>query len=190
MHFVFDIRTTVFLLVAVASCTVDGCQIHGVDSGVCTHRYLPETYENGHMSKREARRMAQSMWANATDDDESSCSGEHCMPFCGRYIANYYPPCVPNNGAFELKKDRNFPNGRNQLTTAMKDRWVEVQVMAIIAERIAIETNKTARKLGVDEYGTKGKRTRVRFHKNKACQKAYERYACWVNFPRCGTSYV
>lgn len=54
-----------------------------------------------------------------------------------------------------------------------------------IARRIAIETNKTAKKLGVDEYGQKGK-SKKRFYKNKACQDAYKRYACFTNFPRCG----
>ena len=49
------------------------------------------------------------------------------MPFCGRYIASYYPPCVPDPGV-ALYRDQNFPNGRFQdHTTRAKDRWVEEQ---------------------------------------------------------------
>ena len=93
------------------------------------------------------------------------------MPFCGKYIANYYPPCVPAPAA--LAPDDNFPEGRfHNHTTKTKDRWVEQTVLSIISRRIEIETNKTAKKLGVDEHGRKGKRTKIRFHKNKACQVA------------------
>lgn len=108
------------------------------------------------------------------------------MPFCGRYIANYYPPCVPNPGVATFEKDQNFPEGRNRrYTTRFKDRWVEEQVTGIIDGRIDVETNQSAKNLGVDGYGRKGSKAKIRFHKNKACQDAYKRYFCWLNFPRC-----
>lgn len=151
-----------------------GCEIHGTDSGQCTYRYLPETYQNE--TEKQARNIAQSLWACEDGDD--------CMPYCGKYIAAYYPVCVPQTSF--LSRDQNFPQGRFlSHTTREKDRWVEESAIAMIEERISIETNRTARKLGVDEYGNKG-RTKVRFHKNKACQESYKKFACWLNFPRCG----
>lgn len=142
-------------------------------------------------NKKEARKLARAQWANATDKEKkdgiSDCEGPHCMPFCGKYIAAYYPVCVPNTDAFTLPgRDRQFPHGRLYPTTADKDAWVESSALAMIERRIAIETNKTARKLGVDEFGeVSEERTAVRFNKNNACQQAYERYFCWLNFPRC-----
>ena len=80
-----------------------------------------------------------------------------------------------------LPKDQDFPEGRHtEHTIREKDRWVENSVKSIIETRIAIETNKTARKLGVDEFGTKGKNTAIHFYRNQDCQLAYERYFCWV----------
>ena len=153
-----------------------GCQIQGTDSGQCTYRYLPETHKNETVKEKQARKIAQSLWA--CDD------GDNCMHYCGKYIAAYYPVCVPQASFFS--RDQNFPQGRFlSHTVREKDRWVEENVLAMIEERISIETNKTARKLGVDEFGSKG-RTKVRFHKNKACQESYKKFACWLNFPRCG----
>jgi len=167
---------------------VKGCEIHGTDSGVCTYRYLPETYINATTKEKKARQIALTNWANDTDGPCKNGEGDHCMPFCGRYIAAYYPVCTPTPNA--LERDQNFPNGRFQdHNTRSKDRWVEEQVTSIIDNRIAIETNRTARRLGVDEYGRKGT-TKIRFHKNKDCRDAYTRYMCWLNFPRCGEYYM
>lgn len=148
-----------------------GCKIHGTDSGVCEYSYLPEYHRDTTSSEKEARERAKDQWANRTDDQP--CEGDQCMPFCGVYIAHYYPVCTP---LFSKRHDH---------STRTKDRWVEEHVTSNIARRIAIETNKTAKKLGVDEYGQKGK-SKKRFYKNKACQDAYKRYACFTNFPRCG----
>ena len=49
------------------------------------------------------------------------------MPLCSRYIASYYPPCVPK-------------------ATRDKDRWVEEQVTAIIEKRIGLEKRKEVKK--------------------------------------------
>ena len=136
---------------------------------VCTYRYLSSTYKQSTRGDLEAYEVARQQWANSTDGPCKDGEGDHCMPFCGKYIANYYPPCVPVPAA--LEEDINFPHGRHHNhTTRTKDRWVEEKVLSLISRRIEIETNKTAKKLGVDEHGNKGKSTKVRFNKNKACQ--------------------
>ncbi len=131
------------------------CKIQGTESGVCTYRYLPSTYQDGIRSNLEAIGMASQNWANGTDGPCRDGQADHCMPFCGRYIANYYPPCVPNNGV-ALERDQNFPNGRFQdHTTRAKDRWIEEQATSIIENRIEKERRKQSER---------------RFYKNKACQ--------------------
>mmetsp|Transcript_7811 Transcript_7811/g.14717 ORF Transcript_7811/g.14717 Transcript_7811/m.14717 type:complete len:201 (+) Transcript_7811:1570-2172(+) len=165
------------------------CDIHGTDSGVCSFRYMPSTYINDTVNEKKARAIAKSQWANDTEGPCLHGEGDHCMPFCGKYIAAYYPVCVPKTQS--LDGDYNFPNGRFKDHTRIqsKDRWVERTVVSIIEQRIVIETNKTARKLGVDEHGQLGK-TKVRFHNNRHCQEAYKRYFCYLNFPRCGKFYT
>lgn len=160
------------------------CHIHGTDSGLCSFRYMPSTYLNETVNEKKAREIARSQWANGTEGPCMNGEGDHCMPFCGKYIAAYYPVCVPKSQA--INGDHNFPNGRFKYHTIQsKDRWVERTVASTIEQRIAVETNKTARKLGVDEHGQPGK-TKVRFYKNRDCQEAYKRYFCYLNFPRCG----
>ena len=81
-----------------------------------------------------------------------------------------------------LPKDQDYPNGRFTLHTIReKDRWVEHKVKSIIESRIRIETNRTAKRKGVDEYGILGRQTAIHFDKNRDCQLAYERYFCWVS---------
>lgn len=80
------------------------------------------------------------------------------MPFCGVYIANYYPPCVPRTQ--QLPPDQNFPDGRHSdHTTRAKDRWVETTFLE--------------------------KARSNAFRRKRDCQEAYKRYLCWANFPRC-----
>lgn len=160
------------------------CKISEYESGTCSYRYLPKSYKNSTVKERQARKLALAQWKNGTEGGPcEDGEGEHCMSFCGKYIANYYPPCVPNVESIDA--DRNFPDGRwKSFNVKTKDRWIEQETIRIIEERIAIETNKTARKLGIDEFGNKGK-TKRRFHKNRACQEAYRKYMCWINFPRC-----
>ena len=107
--------------------SIYSCKIHGADFGICTYRYLPSTYQDGVRNNLEAIEMANKNWANDTEGPCKYGEADHCMPFCGRYIANYYPPCVSNE-------------------SRAKDRWVEEQVSSIIAERIEVEKTKTARK--------------------------------------------
>ena len=106
---------------------IHSCKIHGTESGVCSYRYLPSTYQNGIRSDLEAITIANQNWANETDGACKNGEGAHCMPFCGRYIASYYPPCVPK-------------------ATRDKDRWVEEQVTSIIERRIGLEKRKEAKK--------------------------------------------
>jgi len=163
-------KSLLFALLSSTSHYSQSCKIHGTESGICTNMYLPSTYKNDDRSDLEAITMANINWANNTDGPCRDGDGDHCMPFCGRYIANYYPPCVPNSKV-ALERDQNFPNGRfQQHTTRSKDRWVEEQVTSIIQERIDLEKQKLSKK---------------RFYKNQACQDAYKRYFCWLNFPRC-----
>ena len=103
--------------------------------------------------------MANINWANGTDGPCKEGEGSHCMPFCGRYIAHYYPPCVPNAGV-ALNRDKNFPEGRyHGHNTREKDRWVEEQVTSIIETQIGLEAKKKAKK---------------RFYKNKTCQVCFD----------------
>ena len=103
------------------------CKIHGTESGVCSYRYLPSTYQDGFRSDLEAIKIANQNWANKTDGPCKNGEATHCMPFCGRYIASYYAPCVPK-------------------AIREKDRWVEEQVTAIIEKRIELENRKEAKK--------------------------------------------
>lgn len=113
---------------------------------------------------------------------EKGNEAHYCMPFCGKYIANYYPPCVPlplfkeddsshlNNQYYEItQKDHNFPNGRfHSHTIFEKDQWVEQSVKSIIRDRITQETN----------YSKGAPKVPRRFYKNENCQLAFERYFC------------
>jgi len=167
-----------FLQVLFQPCT--SCNIHGTDSGICTNEYLPETYGEGLAGMERSSKR----WQHGTDGPCKYGDADHCMPFCGKYIANYYPPCIP--APMSLPPDQNYPNGRYiKHTVRTKDKWIEETVMSTIQRRIDIETNETARKLGVDEFGNKGETTAIRFYKNEDCQEAYTRYFCWINFPRC-----
>ena len=103
------------------------CKIHGTESGVCSYRYLPSTYQDGIRSDLEAIEMSNKNWANKTDGPCKNGEADHCMPFCGRYIASYYPPCVPK-------------------ATRDKDRWIEEQVTVIIEKRLDLEKRKEAKK--------------------------------------------
>jgi hypothetical protein len=156
--FITSVSITIHLILILNLDAVDGCEIMGIDSGYCEYQYLPETYINETTKERAARKIAQSKW---------NCDDESCMPFCGKYLASYYPFCAPSPPAIAM-----FQNH----TIRSKDRWIEEQVTSTIANRIAIETK------GLGEDGQKAKK---RFHKNRACQDAYKRYACWLNFPRC-----
>lgn len=152
-----DIRTlfkdfaAVFLILAgLTSYSVKGCVIMGRDSGYCENKFLAKTYISETIGERSARKIAEKNW---------DCEDESCMPFCGRFIAAYYPFCAP------------IPNNMLNHTIRSKDSWIEEQVTSTIAKNILIETQSGAKK---------------HFHKNKACQDAFKRYACWLNFPKCG----
>ena len=116
------------------------CKINGdVGSGICYYDYLP-AYNNG------SRDLAEKRW-NCNDD-------ERCMPFCGKWIAEYYPPCIPSIQKI-VKKDRNFPHGRfYEHSTFRKDQWVQRQVEQIFEE--------SQRKQGY-------------FYNNEDCRNAFER---------------
>ena len=119
----------------------ESCKIQGEKhSGVCLYDYIDGSNRN---------------W-DCQDNDR-------CMPFCGRYIANFYPPCVPSRQF--LERDRNFPEGRfTNHTTLDKDRWIEQKVKEIF--------ELSERRKGY-------------FFKDEDCRLAFERYMCWLNFPRC-----
>ena len=181
-HLVVIVRYAVFIAPWAVSLSLSclACQLHGSDSGICTDRYLPATFGGGLEDIEDAAKQ----WQNGTDGPCKEGQADHCMPFCGRWIASYYRPCIP--APMFLLKDQNFPEGRHgKHTVREKDRWVEETVTAIIDARIAVESNITAQKLGVDENGVKGRKTAVRFYGNPDCRHAYKRYFCWLNFPRC-----
>lgn len=171
-------RTILFLTAAAPALS---CKIQGTDSGVCTDEYLPSTYGD---DRTLSVQVAQKRWMNGTDGPCRNGEGDHCMPFCGKWIANYYAPCVPAPMSFAQSKG--YPGGRHKkFSVREKDRWVEETVTNVIANRIKIEINKTAMELGVNENGKKGKNTPIRFYNNPDCMEAYKKYFCWINFPRC-----
>lgn len=142
-----------------------GCQIHGTESGVCTRRYLPLS------SALEDIERSRSLW-------------ERDVPFCGRFVASYFRPCVPSGPAASWSAaDKNFPEGRAVAAgddggvedvglIREKDAWVERTVNDVVRSRI-------------DQEGRQGSK---HYWKNDDCQEAYARYLCWLNFPRCDDS--
>ncbi len=157
------------LLLAQSTFTL-GCVIHGTDSGVCTREYLPASSELSAIEEAKTKWMAD-------------------MPFCGRFVASYYSPCVPSKPTKEwTTADANFPHGRIATSSSSnvesnvnvdvhsiraKDAWVEQSVSSTIQGRIESEK----------EQGTR------HYFRNKDCQEAYSRYMCWLNFPRCSDEF-
>ena len=111
------------------------------------------------------------------------------MPYCGRWIASYYSPCVPARPAAAwTAPDANFPDGRlggsssgsddgglDVHSIRAKDSWVERTVRSAIQSRIDIEM----------QHGSK----HHRYFQNDDCQEAYASYTCWMNFPRCSVDF-
>ena len=106
------------------------------------------------------------------------------MPFCGRFIASYYSPCVPSNPTQEwLEPDANFPEGRLISTDSQedihsiraKDKWVQDSVTSTISTHVESEKIK-----GSSHY---------HYFRNNDCQEAFARYSCWLNFPRCSDEF-
>ena len=115
-----------------------GCRIHNSDSGVCTKKYLPTSPELDAIEEAKTRWQAD-------------------LPYCGRFVASYYSPCVPSKPTDAwIAPDANFPNGRlaasGDSTTAdeeedvhsirSKDAWVEQTVTRTIQARIDLRSNK------------------------------------------------
>ena len=144
------------LAVIAAASTVSGCMIQNTDSGVCSYKYL--TTSQATLEEIEA---AKERW-------------QLDMPFCGRYVSSY-APCVPASSSTSSSVPEWLfsSDSTNQDLNAIqeKDRWVELQTVQTIEERIEQE-----RLLGKNHY---------RYYGNKDCQDAYAAYVCWLNFPRC-----
>ena len=135
------------------------------------------------------------------DSSVSKTLGDHCMPFCGPFLLHEirdeeynfpgFVPCVPRDQS--LPVDRNFPQGRHtKHTTKSKDAWVELAVNAWMIRRKLAETDELDMEEVTDEYGVldtnDGGATALRFTKgkvNQACEDAFSRYMCSINFPRC-----
>ena len=139
-----------------------GCVIHNSNSGVCTKKYLPVSDNIQAIEEAKARWQAD-------------------LPFCGKYIGNYYSTCVPANPTSDwTAADANFPDGRLALSDSdeghledvysiqSKDKWIEETVTSTVESRIELEQQRGSR----------------HYFKNKDCQEAYGRYMCWLNFPR------
>ncbi len=175
MRKILSITSLLLILIILHPYQINSCKIQGTQSGVCTYRYLPSFYQDGTRTEREAIDLANLNWANGTEGPCKEGQGDHCMPFCGRYIAHYYPPCVPNEGV-ALNRDQNFPNGRFlNYNTREKDRWVEEQVLGIIERQVELEGKKKAKK---------------RFYKNKTCQVIFVRYSKRIHQFPLGRSQV
>ena len=109
-----------------------------------TKKYLPSSSELAAIEESKA------LWT--TD-----------MPFCGRWIASYYKPCVPSRPTEAwAAADGNFPAGRligrvddgpeDVTSIRNKDKWVEGTVAAAIQSRIDLE--KENRQHHYFRYGT------------------------------------
>lgn len=144
------------------------CDIHGTNSGICTNEYHPSSYAiDGDELDVQAIQQAKIKWQSD-------------MPYCGKYIANYYSPCVPSRPSTEwASPDANFQFGRlmkgesktDVASVQTKDNWVRETVTSTIQGKIELE-----REQGSNHY---------HFNQNKDCQEAFARYSCWLNFPRC-----
>lgn len=140
------------------------CTIHNSDSGICTNKYLPTSTEINDIENAKTRWLAD-------------------MPYCGRWIASYYAPCVPSKPTPAwLAADANFPDGRLTNDRGLdidlirnKDRWIEDTVTNTIQARIGLEKEQ-----GSSHY---------HYFRNNDCQEAYARYTCWLNFPRCSDEF-
>ena len=97
------------------------CVISGTDSGTCSKRYLPSTYDV------RAIETARSLW---------DCEGRDCLPFCGKFVASY-EICLPKSDGVPLPPDQNFPHGRFHHTTSTyyKDSWVKKTALETIANK-------------------------------------------------------
>ena len=117
------------------------CKLHGsdIDSGVCLYSFF--------QSNNDDNKDAITKRWNCYDN-------EQCMPFCGKWIADYYSPCVPSIQKI-TKADRNFPQGRfHKHSTFMKDQWIKQKVEHVFEE---------------------SQRSRGYFYNNEDCRKAFER---------------
>lgn len=140
---------------------VDACQIQGYDSGTCDY--------------------------GIRDDYDYRVAN---MPFCAEYVD--YVACVPKYKP--IAPDRNFPHGRFfNHTILRKDYWLYMMVMGNIRFRVDVELQAANCGKGCDkdvnEWGefSKDHQDKIvpRFYANRECKKAYMKYACWINFPRC-----
>lgn len=138
--------------------SIIACNIHGTNSGICTNKYLPSTYAiDGDSLNLEAIQKAKSEW-------------QKDMPYCGRWIASYYSPCVPSKPNKEWESsDINFEFGRlvkeksvtdvHVASIQSKDKWVQDTVASTVQSRIESEREK-----GSGHY---------HFYQNKDCQEAF-----------------
>ena len=63
------------------------CIIQGKESGICTYRYLPETYGFGDKNRDiESLDIAYKQWANDTDGPCKNGEADYCVPFCIRLM--------------------------------------------------------------------------------------------------------
>ena len=119
--------------------------------------------------------------------EEAKARWQADLPFCGRYIGNYYPPCMPANPTSDWTAiDANYPEGRLALSDGdnahpedvfsiqSKDKWVKETVTSVIETRIELEQQRGSR----------------HYFKSKDCQEAYARYTCWINFPRVSSTLI
>jgi hypothetical protein len=163
-------RHALTLLLVVLTPSSFGCTIHNTDSGICTNKYFPLS------SQLDAISRAKTLWMAD-------------MPYCGRWIASYYSPCVPARPTVAwTAADANFPDGRlggsssgsddgrvDVHSIRAKDAWIARAVTSAIQSRIDIEM----------QQGSK----HHRYFQNDDCQEAYARYTCWMNFPRCSDDF-
>lgn len=103
------------------------------------------------------------------------------MPFCGEVVK--YPACLPKYQSLPPTTSHQYGRWTNH-TILKKDQWVMENYFNFVESRIEIETNRTLKRQGKNEYGDSG-RVIKRFHKNKDCQNSYKNYFCFINFPRC-----
>mmetsp|Transcript_16283 Transcript_16283/g.27509 ORF Transcript_16283/g.27509 Transcript_16283/m.27509 type:complete len:269 (-) Transcript_16283:27-833(-) len=116
-----------------------------------------------------------------TEDSLDPLWRQTFMPYCQGAVL--YPACVPRYQT--LPPSREFPLGRwFNHTITKKDDYIREKAETHIAERTALEKNRTLKRARENEYGDKG-RIPTRFKRKPDCRRAFRNLFCWINFPRC-----
>lgn len=184
-----------------------GCVLHGTDSGVCDFKLDPNYRDLsrgwGDKETRQYRRYHIPVCrqyvkypACVPEMEEVNASA----PMEERWLP-----------AQRIEPDDEHPFGRFfNFTMRNKDSWVHSSTQRVINQRLKYEQSVGLERKGKNEYGEGqcdgddaqrckkysackgtsksgcyGFPIQPRFTRNQDCQRAFEAYMCYINFPRC-----